>query len=93
MPKKVVLGEVNLKSKNSNSRFESSIAQVIIHPNYQKRASHDDIALVRLANKVNLHHGRRASIRPACVSRVEVPETEKATATGWGLLKFFGGED
>jgi len=90
-PTKVVLGELNPQSKKfSKARIDGMIGEFIVHPNYSGRASHDDIALIRLVDRVRLDFGQSPTIRPACLLTQEVPTSEKVTATGWGRVNSVG---
>lgn len=86
------MGALN-EPKYSSQRIESSVADIIIHPEYKSPATYHDIALIRLKTKVRLSYGRRPFVRPACLSFVEVPESRNVTATGWGELEAYGGEE
>lgn len=60
---------------------------VIIHPNYKEPSVYDDIALVRIAEKLRLGH----NLRPACLPQVNT-ESENpgsvVTAIGWGKVGY-----
>ena len=91
-PVKIALGENNLTpNAYSVRRRDLDIAEIIIHPEYKSSASYNDIALIRLAKKLNLDYGERPAIRPACLAQSDVPVASNVTATGWGRLVALGG--
>merc|ERR1719259_1581652 len=64
------------------------VAEIILHPTYVYESNKDDIALMRVATKVNLNNHA-----PACLP--EEGETftgQTAYAYGWGALKFNSSE-
>lgn len=64
------------------------IDTVIIHPNFDKKNLHNDIALLRLSTKVNMTYD---NVQPICLptSDEELSELENKmlTVTGWGITE------
>jgi len=62
------------------------VAEIILHPTYNGTTFKDDIALMRLATKVNLNKHA-----PACLPEEgETFTNQTAYAYGWGALNFSG---
>lgn len=73
------------RSEHEDSVQELQTANVIIHPGYNAETYANDIALVRLAGKVNFTE----YARPACLDDQDAAP-EKIVASGWGDTKFGG---
>ncbi|XP_046750336.1 serine protease snake-like [Diprion similis] len=85
----VRVGDLNLeRSDDGASPEDRRIAERIRHPEYQRPAQYHDIALLRLESRVPFN----AWIRPACLHTSPTTGTEKAIATGWGHVEWFGDE-
>lgn len=56
------------------------------HPDYKVPQKYNDIGLLKLDRPVNF----TKSVRPACLQVEQDIGTDKAVATGWGLLDFAG---
>lgn len=83
----VRLGDLDIDNERDDSQpIQVNISERIKHPNYKIPSKYHDIALLRLAQKVQLN----AYIRPACLADTFQPTTAKAVATGWGLTQFSG---
>lgn len=65
---KVRLGEWDLNTNDEPFKpQEFAVSEIIIHPNFNPRTYQNDIAILRLANPVDL--SSFPSIRSACVSK------------------------
>lgn len=79
-PQKVRLGDWNLKRSADEDTTEFDISRIIVHPLYNETMLYNDIALLKLREKITF----RNTIRPACLfDKDEIP-VNKYTATGWG---------
>ncbi|CAG0900891.1 unnamed protein product, partial [Cyprideis torosa] len=67
--------------------IDSPVAQLIIHPNYKAPSFENDIALIRLENKVTAFDG---TVRPACLPRLRqlLEPGTMVKAIGWGTVGF-----
>lgn len=80
----VYLGKHNIRQAETSQQTKS-VAQVIIHPNYDPNRSDNDIALLRLSSAATLNS--RVATIPLLVSPGDDPLTApgiQATVTGWG---------
>lgn len=86
-PSVVRLGDLNLRIVERNSpERDIDIAAFISHENYDPNKSKNDIAVVKLVQKVPLSK----DIRPACLmAPTNTANILKAIATGWGLTESF----
>lgn len=85
-PERVRLGELNLQTNNDGAHpVEFLVDEIIVHPDYIKTSKYNDIALLRLDNKVQLND----HIRPACLyTNDNINYSQKVTATGWGSIEY-----
>lgn len=66
-------------------REDVLIAEVIVHPDYQRSLYYNDIGLLRLDRGVKFNN----FVRPACLwPKDEIEMRAKTIATGWGVTKF-----
>ena len=82
------LGRQNLEGKNPNE-VSRSVAEIILHPEYDSETSDNDIALLRLSSPVKFTD----YIRPVCLAAsgsVFINGTD-SWVTGWGAVQE-GGE-
>lgn len=71
----------------SDQSREFSVDGVVLHPEYRGSSTYNDIALVRLGQRVQFDQ----YMRPACLAtEADAQSTVKATATGWGLTAYKG---
>ncbi len=80
----VYLGKHNIRQTEASQQTKS-VAQVIIHPNYNPNSGDNDIALLRLTSAATLNN--RVATIPLLVSPDDDPLTAPgvlATVTGWG---------
>ncbi|XP_054978267.1 vitamin K-dependent protein C isoform X2 [Sorex araneus] len=81
----VRLGEYDLRRKDK-SEVDISIQEILIHPNYSRRTTDNDIALLRLARPAPLS----PTILPICLPDRNLSEREltqvgqETVVTGWG---------
>lgn len=63
---------------------QSSVSQVIVHPNYNDTLFNNDIALMKLSSPVNFNN----YIRPICLASnsSQFYNSTSCWATGWGKL-------
>lgn len=73
----VMLGDISL---NSNKGVQIPVVKIETHPNYTRPIKYNDIALLRLAEKVDFN----TNIRPACLWTKYNVNQATAIATGWG---------
>ncbi|KAL7025311.1 hypothetical protein ACKWTF_013446 [Chironomus riparius] len=85
----VRLGVLNLKVKEQSSyEIDIAIESFISHENYDPNRKKNDIAVIKLVNKVSLSK----FIRPACLMTPDNQvNVDKAVVTGWGLTQAFTG--
>lgn len=78
---KIVLGAQNRNRRNSKlPRKVVSVEKIFLHQNYDKRSFNNDIALVKLAESVDL-----SVYVPACMAEVDQDFTgDTARVYGWG---------
>ena len=88
-----MLGDISLEEKNSGkkqtgSRLVLGISEYIKHPEYAHPSSYNDIALIRLDQRINITR----SILPACLPDPEKRFDRKVNVTtaGWGRTGFAG---
>lgn len=78
------LGEHNLAQDNDGAEPQDyRVNRIIVHPKYRKSLKYDDIALLRLSQRVQLSK----SIRPACLNSDSFIKGSP-TATGWGRTDY-----
>ncbi|XP_049951658.1 serine protease snake-like isoform X2 [Schistocerca serialis cubense] len=83
----VRLGEHNLKSDHDGAHpVDYHIAELVRHPEYKGPSKYNDIALLRLSERVNFTW----SIRPACLYTHDKFSVSMAVATGWGKTEYAG---
>lgn len=73
----------------AKDRFKDvTIDTIINHPEYKSPSSYNDIALLKLKNKLSFS----TNIRPACLHTTkELTSSQKSlTAIGWGKVDFAG---
>ncbi|XP_014770347.1 trypsin isoform X2 [Octopus bimaculoides] len=73
-------------------QWNVKVAKIIIHPNFQINAFHDDIALLKLAHPVPTHiHPKIKSVGLAHQGNNQFPETGKmCIMSGWGCTQSGG---
>lgn len=82
----VRVGSTNLKHNNDGTKAQNfRIADKIRHPEYKKPIQYNDIGLLKLRTPVTFN----AYVRPACLSLSDGLISEKAVATGWGVVDWF----
>ncbi|XP_017783329.1 PREDICTED: venom protease-like [Nicrophorus vespilloides] len=84
----VRLGDLNLKLDTDNAQPQDyGIKRMIKYPEYNRRQSYHDLALLELDRKVNFTD----YVKPACLNVEKNPiNDEVLTATGWGRTQFGG---
>ena len=82
------LGRENLQGKNPNE-VSRTVAEIILHPNYDSFTSDNDIALLRLSSPVTFTD----YIRPVCLAASDsvFNNGTDSWVTGWGAVEE-GGE-
>ena len=81
-PKVVRLGDLNLKLKDQGlPETDIPISRFISHEKYDKRSSHNDIALVELDRSLSQQFQK--FLRPACLATSNKYLKPKAIASGW----------
>ncbi|KAL4121868.1 hypothetical protein QTP88_014291 [Uroleucon formosanum] len=85
-PERVRLGDLNLQTNNDGAHpVEFLVDETIVHPDYIKTSKYNDIALLRLDNKVQFNN----YIRPSCLyTNDNINYSQKVTATGWGSIEY-----
>lgn len=84
-PVRVRLGELNLQKNNDGANpIDILVEEIIVHPDYVSTSKYNDIALIRLSNKVKFND----HIRPACLYNNKNIYSRKVTATGWGSIEY-----
>ena len=84
-PTIVRLGEQNL-IRNERSEIDVNIAEFISHESFNPSSIHYDIAVIKLAYKVNINK----FIRPACLWQSSNGFGSEAIVSGWGNTIDFG---
>ncbi|KAM3859599.1 prostasin [Diretmus argenteus] len=81
---KVSLGRQNLQGKNPNEVYRT-VAEIIVHPQYDSSTDNNDIALLRLSSPVKFTD----YIRPVCLaaSGSVFNSGTHSWVTGWGSIK------
>lgn len=83
----VRLGDLDIDNDRDDSQpIQVNITERIKHPDYKVPSKYNDIALLRLAEKIKFN----SYVRPACLANTFEPPTKKAVATGWGLTEYSG---
>ncbi|CAD6994370.1 unnamed protein product [Ceratitis capitata] len=85
-PDIVRLGVTNLNEENSTNLQDINISIIILHPKYESFTYYHDIALAKLARKVNI----TAKVQPACLWQLPDINLPTLVATGWGRTEFRG---
>lgn len=81
-PKIVRLGDLNLKLKDEGlPEQDIPIKRFISHEKYDKKSSHNDIAVVELDRSIS--HQFQKYLRPACLATSNSYLKTKAIASGW----------
>lgn len=81
-PTVVRLGDLNLKLKDQGlPETDIPISRFISHEKYDKRSSHNDIALVELDRSLSQQFQK--FLRPACLATSNSNLKLKAIASGW----------
>ncbi|XP_075948892.1 transmembrane protease serine 9-like [Anarhichas minor] len=80
----VSLGRQNLQGNNPNE-VSTTVARIILHPNYDSVTDNNDIALLRLSSPVNFTD----YIRPVCLAASDsvFNNGTDSWVTGWGAVK------
>ncbi|XP_042229941.1 trypsin-like, partial [Homarus americanus] len=88
----VVIGEHKYTSTSETSATERlSIAQIIVHPSYNRNTYDNDIALLKLTNPITFTSDNK--IAPVCFpTSGELYSNVDATVTGWGTLTSGGSQ-
>jgi len=88
------LGDVSLTEDEHSprSRLEVNVASTLTHPNYTAGIKYNDIALVKLAHRVDVS---KRTLRPACLPQArlaleKVKSSKDVVAAGWGLTEYLG---
>ncbi|XP_063594220.1 serine protease 43-like isoform X2 [Penaeus indicus] len=83
---KLFIGDWDLGTTNDGPSLTASVARVNVHPQYSKPALQNDIAVLRLSQR--LQYNER--IRPICLPTSDIRiEDEIATVSGWGRNEDF----
>ncbi|XP_047105926.1 serine protease snake-like [Schistocerca piceifrons] len=83
----VRLGEMNLKRDDDGAHpVDYHIADLVRHPEYKGPSKYNDIALLRLSERVDFNK----FIRPACLYTHDKFSVSKTVATGWGKIEYAG---
>ncbi|KAL5273192.1 CLIPC1 family protein [Megaselia abdita] len=83
---KVRLGELDYTSKTDGATPKDyRISSMISHPKYDPDLTYNDIAIIRLTEKVIL----TPEVRPACLPK-SADIKQRMIATGWGKTEFAG---
>jgi len=82
----VTLGEHNRRT-NEGTELTVQAAQIILHSQYVPTSMYNDIALVRLANRVNIN--ANAYVNVACLPQLTDTffTNARCYSTGWGLTQ------
>uniref|UniRef100_A0A667X3T3 Peptidase S1 domain-containing protein n=1 Tax=Myripristis murdjan TaxID=586833 RepID=A0A667X3T3_9TELE len=82
--KKVSLGRQSLQGNNPN-QVTQTVAEIILHPNYDSDTSDNDIALLRLSSPVKFTD----YIRPVCLAASDsvFNNGTDSWVTGWGRIQ------
>lgn len=81
----VILGAHDVV-KNKPKAKVRSVAEIIMHEDYDTFTTNNDVALLKLASPITC--GKR--IAGACLAPVEPEAGSKVTVSGWGSLKYQG---
>lgn len=82
-PRVVRLGAQNLKKNGGADPRDYPIEQVLRHPSYKASLKYNDIALLKLNQRVYMND----FVRPACLWQSFYLNYTSAIATGWGLIR------
>ncbi|CRL05174.1 CLUMA_CG018012, isoform A [Clunio marinus] len=86
-PSFVRLGDQNIKSRTDGLvEVDIAIAEFIAHEDYRRSSFYNDIALIKMAQRVDF----TKYIRPACLWQTININTTKTIATGWGYTETAG---
>lgn len=80
IPKYVRLGEHDLSNDDQDRPLQVDIANITVHPSYNRRYKYFDIALVRMGLRLTFNR----FIRPACLPETYSTYKEHVIASGWG---------
>lgn len=82
-PVKVRLGKVDISDDTDNLQsYDYDIAKVTAHPNYVRRSKENDIALLKLTDRLPI----TKYVQPACLySKSDDPSP--LIVTGWGYTQ------
>lgn len=83
-PDIVKLGIQNINE--DTEALEVEISKIIVHPKYRSSSYYHDIALIKLAKKVEFTE----NIKPVCLWQLPHLNIPEAMATGWGRTEFLG---
>lgn len=87
VPELVRIGRINLDDTSDHlAQSERLVVEVIVHPDFRHSRAYNDIALIRLAEPIQLSE----RIRPACLWQWAGDTSEDVVATGFGLTEFGG---
>lgn len=78
------LGEHDLANDDRDRPLQVDIANIVPHPNYNRRYKYYDIALIRMALRVSFNR----YMRPACLPESYNTNKEHILASGWGKTYF-----
>ncbi|KAK7061136.1 Transmembrane protease serine 6 [Halocaridina rubra] len=87
----LMLGEHDWKHASESAiTLRRSIAQIIIHPDYDKKPMDSDLALLKLGEPLDFSQYHNA-IAPVCLPAPGATfEGANALVTGWGVISFGG---
>jgi len=88
---KVLLGEHNIYDTRESKVTRPNVERIINHPNYNRISLNNDIALLKLTNKINFKV--HPHIRPICLPAYGSNKDYSgyiATVTGWGTTSYGG---
>ncbi|XP_046997816.1 serine protease snake-like isoform X1 [Schistocerca americana] len=81
----VRLGELNLKRDDDGAHpVDYRIVDIVRHPEYKPPSKYNDIALLRLSDRVHFNK----FLRPACLYTHDTFSVNKTVATGWGRIDY-----
>uniref|UniRef100_T1J326 Peptidase S1 domain-containing protein n=1 Tax=Strigamia maritima TaxID=126957 RepID=T1J326_STRMM len=79
----ILLGEHDTTTSSESKSIKVDVSDIIRHPRYDTVNNNNDIALLRLRQKIRFNH----AMKPPCFPKQGTQYTGEAVVTGWGAIK------